>query len=65
MVSTGSGVRVVALGKAEAVRIGGTRLKKQNLVNATANTQDATVKVAMGKGFRFGSKARAAEAIVA
>ena len=40
----------------------GNLAEEAKLVNATANTQDA-VKVSMGKGFRFGAKARAAELV--
>ena len=45
MVSTGSGVRVVALGNVEAVRIGGTRSKTQTKVNAKTSTKMGAVKV--------------------
>ena len=62
LVSTGQRVRIVALGKVEAVRVGDSRPKTQTKVNAKANTQDA-VKVSMSKGFRFGSKARTAELV--
>ena len=54
MVSTGSGVRIVALGKVEAVRIGGTRSKTQTKVNAKTSTKIGAVKVKAAKGFRFG-----------
>ena len=66
MVSTGSGVRVVALGNVEAVRIGGTRSKTQTKVNAKTSTKIGAVKVKASKGFRFGgTKVARAEAAFA
>jgi hypothetical protein len=66
MVSTGSGVRVVALGNVEAVRIGDSRSKTQTKVNAKTSTTMGTVKVKAAKGFRFGgSKAARTEAAFA
>ena len=53
-------VSILSLGNVEAVRIGATRLKKQNKVNAKTSTL-GTVAVKAGKSFRFGkSTARAA-----
>jgi hypothetical protein len=66
LVSTGSGVRVVALGKVEVDRIGVTWSKKQNKVNAKTSTKIGAVKVKAAKGFRFGgSKVAQTEAAFA
>ena len=66
MVSTGSGVRIIALGNVEAVRVGSSRPKTQTKVNAKTSTTMGAVKVTAGKGFRFGgAKAARTEAAFA
>jgi hypothetical protein len=79
MVSTGSGVRIVALGKVEVVRVGVkstvmscqydisiSRPEKQTKVNAKTSTTMGAVKVTAGKGFRLGgAKAARTEAAFA